>query len=62
MLCGLEGLPINLFVISLKKKEFLPFATSRMELRTIMLSAISQSVKGIPYDLTDKWNLMNEMN
>ena len=28
-----------------KKKEFLPFATAWMELETIMLSEVSQSVK-----------------
>ena len=43
-----------------RKKESLPFATAWMELESIMLSEIGQSVKQIPYDLTYKWNLMNK--
>ena len=44
-----------------RKTELLPFATSWMELESIMLSEISQ-VGGegqIPYDLTFNWNIIN---
>ena len=44
-----------------RKKEFLPFVTAWMELKSIMLSEISQVVKG-KYDLTYKWNLINKTN
>ena len=38
-----------------RKKELLPFGTAWMDLESIMLSDISQVVKGkIPYDLTYK--------
>ena len=37
-----------------KKKEFLPFATAWMELETIMLSEISQSVK-------DKYHMISSI-
>ena len=43
-----------------RKKELLPFVTAWMELESIMLSEISQTVKDIPYDLTYKWNLINK--
>ena len=33
-------------ILHSRKKEFLPFVTKWMELETIMLSEISQSVKG----------------
>ena len=45
-----------------KKKELLPFATVWMDLDTVMLGEISQSVKDIPYDVTYKRNLMNKTN
>ena len=39
---------------AMKKKEILPFATTRLELECIMLSEISQSEKEILYDFTYK--------
>ena len=44
------------------KKELLPFATTWMELESIMLSDISQAVKDKYHDLTYKWNLINKTN
>ena len=46
---------------STKKEELLPFMTAWMELESILLSEISQVVKG-KYDLTYKWNLINKTN
>ena len=45
-------------------KELLPFAAAWMELESIMLSAIQipGGERQIPYDLTCKWNLINETN
>ena len=48
------------FYAAERKKELIPFATAWMELESIMLSEISQTVKDIPYDLTYKWNLINK--
>ena len=47
-----------------KQEEFLPFAIAWIELGTIMLSEISQSVskRQIPYDLSYKRNLRNNIN
>ena len=47
------------------KKKLLPFATSWVELETIMVSEISLpkvSKRQIPHDLTYNWNLMNKIN
>ena len=44
-----------------ERKELLPFATAWMELESIMLSGINQTVKD-PYDFTYKWNLINKTN
>ena len=49
------------FYAAERKKELLPFTTVWMELESIMLSEISQVVKG-KYDLTYKWNLINKTN
>ena len=46
-----------------REKEILPFVTAWMDLENIMLSEISQVVKDkLPYDLTYKWNLINNTN
>ena len=45
-----------------RKKELLHFVTAWMELESIMLSEIRQSMRQIPYDLTYKINLMNTIN
>ena len=44
-----------------RKKELLPFATAWMDLENILLSEISQALKD-KYDLTYKWNLINQTN
>ena len=44
-----------------KKKKFLPFVTAWMELETIMLSEISQSVKD-KYHMTSLVRRINEQN
>ena len=41
--CGLKS--VEYYTAERMKKEFLPFATAWMELETIMLSEISQSMK-----------------
>ena len=40
-----------------RKKDFLPFATTWMDIEGIMLSEISQMQKDILYDLTYMWTL-----
>ena len=49
------------FYAAERKKEFIPSATTWMELESIMLSEISQagSEGQIPYDLTFNWNIIN---
>ena len=42
-----------------RKKELLPFATTWMELESIMLSNKPGCEGQIPYDLTFKWNIIN---
>ena len=42
-----------------KKKENLPFATTRMELESLMLGEISQTERQILY-ITYMWNLKNK--
>ena len=44
----------------MQQKELLPFMTAWMDLESIILSEKSQAVKEIPYDLTNKWNLINK--
>ena len=50
------------FYTAERKKELLPFVTAWMELESIMLSEISQAVKGKYHDLTYQWNLINKTN
>ena len=48
-------------ILCSRKKELLPFAIPWMELKSIMLSEISQAIKRqIPDDLTYKWNLIHK--
>ena len=49
---------------AIKKNEIFPFATTWMELESIMLSEINKSVRErqIPCDFTHMWNLRNESN
>ena len=44
---------------SIKKNDILPFATTWLELESIMLSEIVRE-KQIPYDVTHMWNLQNK--
>ena len=46
---------------AIKKNEIFPFATTGIELESIMLSKISQR-KQIPYDFIHMWNLRNKTN
>ena len=51
------------YYAAIKKKEFLPFAATWMELENIMLSEINQSMKEkIPLDLTHLWIIKNIIN
>ena len=53
----------NGILYSSNKEKLLPFMRKWMDLNTITLNEISQSVKRhIPYDVTYKWNLMNKVN
>ena len=45
-----------------QKNEHLPFATTQMELESIMLSEISQSEKEKKHDFTHMWNSRNKAN
>ena len=45
-----------------RKKEFLPFVTAWMELESIMLSEIGQSVKEKCHMISPVRNLMNKIN
>ena len=47
---------------AIKKKEILPFTTEWTDLKSNMLSEISQSEKETPYDFTHMWNLMSKLN
>ena len=42
-----------------RKKELIPFATAWMELESIMLSDISQTVRD-KYHMTFNWNIINK--
>ena len=46
------------FYTAERKKELIPFTTAWMELESIMLSEISQTVRD-KYDLTFNWNIIN---
>ena len=43
-----------------ERKELIPFATAWMELESIMLSEISQTVRDKYHMITYKWNLINK--
>ena len=43
------------------KKEILSFVTAWVELKSIMLSDISQSERQVQYKFTCMWNVMNKM-
>ena len=45
-----------------KKNEILPFATTGMDLESIMLSEISQTQKDKYFMLSHMWNLKNKTN
>ena len=45
-----------------RKKELLPFSTAWMELESMMLSEIIQSVKDTYHMISPKWNLNNKTN
>ena len=47
------------FYAAERKKELILFAMAWMELESIMLIEISQTVRAIPYDLTFNWNIIN---
>ena len=46
---------------AIKKKEILPYATTQMDLESIMLSEISQAEK-TNYDINYMWNVKNKIN
>ena len=46
---------------AIKKKEILPYATTQMNLESIMLSEISQAEK-TNYDINYMWNVKNKIN
>ena len=46
---------------AIKKNEILPFATTWMDLESIMLSEIDRE-RHILYDFTYMWNLKNKTN
>ena len=50
----------NGILLSHKKNEILPFATTWMDLESVMLSEISQ--RQMPYDFTYMWNLETKQN
>ena len=45
------------YYTAIKKNEILPFATTWMDLKGIMLSEINQRERQILYDITYMWNL-----
>ena len=45
------------YYTAIKKDEILPFATTWMDLKGIMLSEINQRERQILYDVTYMWNL-----
>ena len=47
---------------AIKKNEILPFATTWMDLESIMLSVISQTEKDKYSVITYMWNLKNKTN
>ena len=48
------------FYAAERKKELLPFMAAWMELKSIMLSEISQMVRDKHHDLTFNWNIINK--
>ena len=49
-------------LLSNKKNEIMPFATTWLDLKIIMLSKISQREKQMPYDITYMSNLKCDTN
>ena len=41
----------------IKKNKIMPSAATQMELETLILSAVSERERQIPYDITYLWNL-----
>ena len=52
----------NGILLSHKKKEILPFATTWINLENIMLSKLSESEKDKYCMISIMWNLMNKIN
>ena len=53
----------NGVLLSHKKDEILPFATTQIDLEYIMLSELNQTRENqILYDITYMWNLKNKRN
>ena len=47
---------------TIKKDKIMPFATTLMELETLILNEVSQKEKDISYDITYNWNLTDSTN
>ena len=47
---------------TIKKNKTMPFASTWMELETLILSELSQKERQLPYDITDTWNLTYSTN
>ena len=48
--------------VVIQKDEILLFATTRMDLESIMSSEISQTKKEMPHDFNYLWNIKNKTN
>ena len=49
-------------LLSQKKKEIMPFATTWMDLEIIILREVSQKEKDKYHDITYRWNLQYDTN
>ena len=49
-------------ILAIKKKEILPFVTTKMDTEDIMLNEISHRERQMPYDFTYMQNLKNKIN
>ena len=52
----------NGILLSHKKNEIMPFATTWMQLEIIILNEMSERERQIPYDITYRWNLKYDTN
>ena len=52
----------NGILLSHKKNEIMPFATTWMQLEIIIINEMSERERQIPYDITYRWNLKYDTN